>query len=71
MSESTRRFLTDGVEIQRAVLDTEEIASIRAEVSIDHEILHRAGIRNLEKKFACIAQISQKPAVLSRVSSRR
>jgi hypothetical protein len=40
-------FSVDGVEIRRAVLTSEEIADIKAEVSVDHEMLRRTGIRNL------------------------
>jgi len=34
---------------------SEAIGAIKAEVSLDHEILRRTGIRNLEKKFRTIA----------------
>ena len=44
-------FSIDGVEMRRAVLTSEEINDIKAEVSVDHEIMRRTGIRNLEKKF--------------------
>ena len=44
-------FAVDGVEIRSSVLDSEEILTIQREVSIDHEILRRTGIRNLEKKL--------------------
>jgi ectoine hydroxylase-related dioxygenase (phytanoyl-CoA dioxygenase family) len=39
--------------------------AIKAEVSVDHEILRRTGIRNLEKKFASIARVAAEPSVLS------
>lgn len=39
------------MEIPPAVLRSEMIEAIKAEVSVDHEILRRVGTRNLEKKF--------------------
>src|SRR5882757_335981 len=62
-------FTTDGFEIRPAVLRSQEIAYIKAEVSVDHEILRRTGIRNLEKKFVSIAQVVADPAVLSLAES--
>jgi ectoine hydroxylase-related dioxygenase (phytanoyl-CoA dioxygenase family) len=62
-------FVTDGVEIRPAVLSSQEIANIQAEVSVDHEILRRTGIRNLEKKFGSIAQIAADSSVLSIAAS--
>jgi ectoine hydroxylase-related dioxygenase (phytanoyl-CoA dioxygenase family) len=58
-------FETDGVEIRRAVLAADMIAAVRAEVSVDNEILRRTGIRNLEKKFPCIARIANSSEVRS------
>jgi ectoine hydroxylase-related dioxygenase (phytanoyl-CoA dioxygenase family) len=58
-------FAADGVEIRAAVLSAEKIETIKAEVSIDHEIVRRTGIRNLEKKFAPIADVAADRAVLS------
>jgi ectoine hydroxylase-related dioxygenase (phytanoyl-CoA dioxygenase family) len=62
-------FATDGIEIRPAVLNAEEIKAIKAEVSLDHEILRRTGIRNLEKKFQSIAQVAANPSVLSIAAS--
>ena len=62
-------FATDGVEIRPAVLNAEQIEGIKAEVSLDHEILSRTGIRNLEKKFRSIAQVSASPSILSVAAS--
>jgi ectoine hydroxylase-related dioxygenase (phytanoyl-CoA dioxygenase family) len=62
-------FAVDGVEIRRAVLTSEEIDDIKAEVSIDHEILRRTGIRNLEKKFPSIARVAANPTVLRAAAS--
>jgi hypothetical protein len=64
-----RTFVTDGVEIRPAVLRSQEIAHIQAEVSVDHDILRRTGIRNLEKKFRSIAQVAADPSVLSIAAS--
>jgi ectoine hydroxylase-related dioxygenase (phytanoyl-CoA dioxygenase family) len=58
-------FATDGVEIRPAVLSAEKLETIKAEVSVDHEIVRRTGIRNLEKKFASIADVAADRAVLS------
>jgi hypothetical protein len=55
----------DGVEIRSAVLASNEIDAIKAEVSVGHEILRRTGIRNLEKKFGSIARVAAAPSVLS------
>lgn len=63
-------FAADGVEIRPAVLSPEEMDAIKAEVSVDHEILRRTGIRNLEKKFGSIAQVAAAPSVLSLAASR-
>jgi ectoine hydroxylase-related dioxygenase (phytanoyl-CoA dioxygenase family) len=62
-------FATDGVEIRPAVLNAAEIEAIKAEVSVDHEILRRTGVRNLEKKFRSIAQVAANPSVLSIAAS--
>ena len=58
-------FESDGFEIRHAVIDTRQIAAIKAEIRIDHEILRHTGIRNLEKKFGCIAEVASDPSVLS------
>ena len=65
ISTKCQTFATDGVEIRPAVLSTGEIESIKTEVSVDHEIMRRTGIRNLEKKFESIARIAAAPSVLS------
>jgi ectoine hydroxylase-related dioxygenase (phytanoyl-CoA dioxygenase family) len=57
--------MANGVEICGSVLGAEKVDAIRAEVSIDHEIVRRTGIRNLEKKFASIAAVAADSAVLS------
>jgi ectoine hydroxylase-related dioxygenase (phytanoyl-CoA dioxygenase family) len=62
---SGESFATHGVEIHPAVLDAEQIEAIKAEVSLDHEILRRTGIRNLEKKFRSIAGVAAISSVLS------
>jgi hypothetical protein len=65
ISTKCQAFATDGVEIRPAVLSTEEIESVKTEVSVDHEIMRRTRIRNLEKKFESIARIAAAPPVLS------
>jgi hypothetical protein len=60
-----RTLAVDGIELRAAMLSSEEVDSIKAEVSIDHEVLRRTGIRNLEKKFRSIARVAESPAVLS------
>jgi ectoine hydroxylase-related dioxygenase (phytanoyl-CoA dioxygenase family) len=62
-------FAADGIEIRPAVLSSSEINDIKAEVSVDHEILRRTGIRNLEKKFESIARVAADSAVLSIAAS--
>lgn len=62
-------FAADGFEIRSAVLDSREIHAIQNEVSLDHEILRRTGIRNLERKFRSIAQVAAQPSVLSIAAS--
>ena len=59
----------DGVEIRPAILTSNEIDAIKAEVSVGHEILRRTGIRNLEKKFDSIARVASAPSVLSIAAS--
>ena len=58
-------FSADGIEVRRAVLTSQEIDAIKAEVSVDHETLRRTGIRSLEKKFSSIARVAANPTVLS------
>jgi hypothetical protein len=65
----SQTFVTDGVEIRPAVPRSQEIAYIQAEVSVNHEVLRRTGIRNLEKKFRSIAQVAADPSVLSIAAS--
>lgn len=65
MTRDDLEFVPDGVEIRPAVLSAERMTAIRAQVSVDHEILRRTGIRNLEKKFRCIADTAADSAVLS------
>ncbi|MEO8225265.1 MAG: phytanoyl-CoA dioxygenase family protein [Gammaproteobacteria bacterium] len=60
-----RTFASEGVEIRRGVLSAETIEAIKAEVRVDHPILRRTGIRNLEKKFGSIARAAVNPSVLS------
>jgi ectoine hydroxylase-related dioxygenase (phytanoyl-CoA dioxygenase family) len=47
-----------------SVLDAEQMEAIRKEVSIDHEAIRRGGVRNLERKFASVAKVTQLPEVL-------
>jgi ectoine hydroxylase-related dioxygenase (phytanoyl-CoA dioxygenase family) len=58
-------FATDGFEIRHGILDTRQVAAIKAEIRVDHEVLRRTGIRNLEKKFSSIAEAAADPAVVS------
>ena len=60
---------TEGIEIRPSVLSFEEIDAIKAEVSVDHEVLRRTGIRNLEKKFRSIAAVAASSTVLSIATS--
>jgi ectoine hydroxylase-related dioxygenase (phytanoyl-CoA dioxygenase family) len=65
MMHHATTFAADGVEIRRAIIHTAQLAEISTEVSLDHEILRRTGIRNLEKKFPSIARVAADPSVLS------
>ena len=65
MNRSKCAFAVDGFEIRPAILNSEEILAIQSEVRIDHEVIRRTGIRNLEKKFRSIAQAAAQPSVLS------
>jgi ectoine hydroxylase-related dioxygenase (phytanoyl-CoA dioxygenase family) len=58
-------FATEGIEIRPSVLTFAEIEAIKAEVSVDHEVLRRTGVRNIEKKFQSISQVAANPTVLS------
>jgi ectoine hydroxylase-related dioxygenase (phytanoyl-CoA dioxygenase family) len=60
---------SDGIERRSGVLSAAQSATIQAEVSVDHEILRRTGIRNLDKKFRSIADIAASPSVLSIAAS--
>lgn len=62
-------FAKDGVEVRRAVLGSQEINAIKAEVTVDHEIIHRTGIRNLEKKFVSVARVASNRSVLAIAAS--
>ncbi len=67
---SKRHTITaDGVAILPAVLTSDEIDAIKAEVSVDHETMRRTGIRNLEKTFGSIARVAAAPSVLSIAAS--
>ena len=59
----------DGVEIRKSVLASDAMDAITAEVSVDHEIMRRTGIRNLEKKFGSIARVATAPSVVSVAAS--
>lgn len=61
--------MRDGFEIRRAVLDSKVMLAIQSEVTIDHEVLRRTGIRNLEKKFRSIAEVVAHPSVSSIASA--
>jgi hypothetical protein len=58
-------FAIEDIEIRPSVLTFEEIEAIKAEVSVDHEVLRRTGIRNIERKFQSIARVAANPTVLS------
>jgi ectoine hydroxylase-related dioxygenase (phytanoyl-CoA dioxygenase family) len=60
---------TEGIEIRPSVLTFDEIDAIKAEVTVDHEVLRRTGIRNLEKKFRSIAKVAANPIVSSIANS--
>lgn len=62
-------FAVDGFEIRPAVLNSKELLAIQSEISLDHEVLRRTGIRDLEKKFRSIAQTAAQPSVLSIATS--
>ena len=62
-------YAVDGVEIRPAILDSANLLAVQREVSLDHELLRRTGIRNLEKKFKSIAQLAAEPAVLTIAAS--
>lgn len=64
-----RSFGDDGFELVPDVVNRAQINSIAAEVSVDHEILRRTGIRNLEKKFKSIARIAEDEQVMSVAAS--
>ena len=64
-----RTLEVDGIELRAAILSSEELDFIKADVSIGHEILRRTGIRNLEKKFESIARVANSPSVLSTAAS--
>ena len=65
MNRPARRFTQHGFEIHGGVLDPDTIERVRSEIRLDHNILHRTGIRNLEKKFQCIADIACHESVLA------
>jgi ectoine hydroxylase-related dioxygenase (phytanoyl-CoA dioxygenase family) len=69
LANEEHTFEVNGLEFRSAVLSPEVIDAIKAEVSVDHEILRRTGIRNLEKKFRSIARVAADPSVLSIGSS--
>jgi ectoine hydroxylase-related dioxygenase (phytanoyl-CoA dioxygenase family) len=62
-------FATEGIEIRPSVLTFEEIEAIKAEISVDHEVLRRTGIRNIEKKFQSISRVAANPTVSSIAAS--
>jgi len=62
--EPSPTFAEPGFEIRSGVLSAEDLEAIKAEVSVDHEISRRTGIRNLEKKFASIARVAVDSSVV-------
>lgn len=58
-------FDTDGVEIRRGILSRDSIESVKSEISLGCAELRRYGIRNLEKRFNCIAQLAASLDVLA------
>ena len=48
----------DCIESRPTVLGSQVINALNAAVSVDHEIVRRAGLCNLEKKLASIARVA-------------
>jgi len=65
MRLSSLKFDTDGVEIRRGILAREDIEAVKAEISLGCEKLRQHGIRNLEKRFSCIAHLAASPHILA------
>lgn len=59
----------DRIESRPTVLGSQVINALKAAVSVDHEIVRRAGLRNLEKKLASIARGAADRAVSSNVGA--
>ncbi len=54
-------FNTDGVEIRRGILACEDMEAVKSEISLSCEKIRQYGVRNLEKRFNCIARLAASP----------
>ena len=68
-AQSTLALASDGVEIRRGILSSEEIDAVSVDISLDDERLQTSGIRNLEKRFDSVAHLTASPKVMSVVES--
>jgi len=58
-------FEKDGVEIRRSLISRDIIEYIKADIDLESEKLKKYGIRNLEKKFKSISDLSKDENILT------
>lgn len=62
-------FHTHGVEIYKGLLSREFIDQIQAEIDLHSIQAKHTGIRNLEKKYPCIEQLSKEKCITGLANS--
>jgi len=58
-------FEKDGVEIRRALISSDTIKSVIADINLENNKLKKYGVRNLEKKFQSISKLANDETILS------
>lgn len=58
-------FEKDGVEIRRALISSDIIESVKADIDLENDKLKKYGVRNVEKKFQSISALAKDEAILS------
>jgi len=58
-------FEKDGVEIRKALISSDIIELVKADIDLENDKLKKYGVRNLEKKFQSISKLAKDEAILS------
>ena len=57
-------FIRDGVEVRGGLVPERELRLVSSEITAEHAVLGKAGVRNLEKKFVSVARLAAAPAMV-------